>query len=107
MFLSVNELPKIKTDKYHILIAHNPEFVKTYFKYGADLVLSGHFHGGVFRIGKQGILSPYLKFFPKYAYGKYMNKNQCMIVSGGLEDHSIKRIWNPYELVCIDVAPSQ
>ena len=56
-------LPNINTDVYHILLAHNPEFAETYFDYGADLTLSGHVHGGIFRIGKHGLLSPYVSFF--------------------------------------------
>ena len=96
-------LPNINTDVYHILLAHNPEFAETYFDYGADLTLSGHVHGGIFRIGKHGLLSPYVSFFPRYCYGQYTREEKHMIVSGGLEDHHIHRIWNPYEIVCIDI----
>ena len=62
-FLKVDDLPKVNTDAYHILLSHNPEFAETYFDYGADLTLSGHVHGGIFRIGKHGLLSPYVSFF--------------------------------------------
>lgn len=103
-FLKVDDLPKVNTDAYHILLAHNPEFADTYFDYGADLTLSGHVHGGIFRIGKHGLLSPYVSFFPRYCYGQFTREEKHMIVSGGLEDHQIYRIWNPYEIVCIDVA---
>ena len=101
--LKIHELPRINTDAYHILLAHSPEFAETYFDYGADLTLSGHVHGGIFRIGKHGLLSLYVGFFPKYCYGQYSRDKRHMIVSGGLEDHWIHRIWNPYEIVCIDV----
>lgn len=31
---------------FHILLAHNPNYLKTYADWGSDLVLAGHFHGG-------------------------------------------------------------
>ena len=30
-----------------ILLAHNPKYGKTYFEWGADLILSGHYHGAL------------------------------------------------------------
>ncbi|MCR5148063.1 MAG: metallophosphoesterase, partial [Eubacterium sp.] len=35
------------SDDYNILIAHNPEYFESYAEWGADLTLSGHFHGGL------------------------------------------------------------
>ena len=31
---------------FTILLAHNPSYMKEYLAWGADLILSGHFHGG-------------------------------------------------------------
>lgn len=42
---------------FNLLLAHNPEYFINYAKWGADLTLSGHVHGGIVRIGKQ-------EFFP-------------------------------------------
>ena len=36
-----------ETDAYCILMAHHPLYAETYWKWGADLVLSGHLHGGL------------------------------------------------------------
>ena len=33
-------------DEFHILLAHSPLYFKEYVRWGADLVLAGHFHGG-------------------------------------------------------------
>ena len=36
--------------RYSILLAHHPEHIAVYLEYGFDLVLSGHAHGGQWRI---------------------------------------------------------
>ena len=30
-----------------ILLAHNPKYGKPYFEWGADLIMSGHYHGAL------------------------------------------------------------
>ena len=133
-----------RSEQFQILIAHNPEFAETYRNWGADLIISGHYHGGVVRSPFTGraLMSPYGYPFPKYGYGHYLfsasGRVRCdtagagkslmqscggnargnarssfsdadgqeahLIVSGGLGDHSIPlRIFNPHEIVCIDV----
>ena len=91
--------------KYNILIAHNPDYFENYANWGADLVLSGHVHGGIVRLpfGK-GILSPGVRLFPIYDGGVYVN-NQCkMIVSRGLGVHTIPiRLFNPAELIVVEM----
>ena len=48
-----------------ILLAHNPKYGKTYFEWGADLILSGHYHGGVVRLSEHyGLSSPQYLFLP-------------------------------------------
>ncbi len=54
------------------MLAHNPKFFEYYAKWGADLVLSGHVHGGLMRIGKLGFIGPDLHLFPKYSGGTYV-----------------------------------
>ena len=85
-----------ETDCYNILLAHHPRYAKTYFSWGADLTLSGHIHGGVMRLGKQACISPDLRIFPRYGYGKFTQEDQVMVVSGGLGEHTIPfRLFNP------------
>lgn len=90
---------------YTVLLAHNPDFFPEYADWGADLVLSGHVHGGIVRVpiwGK-GLLSPNVRFFPKYDGGVYREKNSTMILSRGLGMHTIPfRLFNPGELIVID-----
>lgn len=83
-FLQVN-LPRINKNEYNILLAHTPFYFEEYEKWGADLTLSGHVHGGIIRLPfVGGLLSPNRKFFPEYDLGKYDKNNSTMIVSKGL-----------------------
>ena len=41
--------------KYEILLAHNPDYFEEYAEWGADLVLSGHVHGGMMRLPVLGM----------------------------------------------------
>lgn len=97
-------LGKIDKKKFNILLAHHPRFAKSYFSWGADLTLSGHIHGGVMRLGKKAVISPDFQIFPKYGYGHFIEKEKHMLISGGLGEHTIPfRIFNPKELLCIDI----
>lgn len=57
---------------YTILLAHHPEFVTDYAHAGADLVFSGHVHGGQFRLPfVGGLYGPGQGIFPTYDAGLY------------------------------------
>lgn len=99
------ELGAPEKDSCNILLAHNPDFFEDYVSYGAELVFSGHVHGGIARIPfiKKGILSPNARFFPKYYQGEYKKEKTTMIVSRGLGSHTIPiRLFNPGDLVIVD-----
>lgn len=89
---------------YNILLAHNPDYFPQYASWGADLVLSGHVHGGIVRIpGWKGVASPNIRFFPKYDGGIFTEGKSTMILSRGLGMHTIPvRLFNPGELIVID-----
>ncbi|MBE5935520.1 MAG: hypothetical protein E7262_06985 [Lachnospiraceae bacterium] len=94
------------SDKYYnILLAHNPMYFKKYAKWGADLVVSGHIHGGIMQlpfIG--GVISPQMVLFPKYSGGLYKEDKATLILSRGLGTHTIRfRFFNPPELVVLHV----
>lgn len=91
---------------YHILLAHNPAYKDAYFRWGADLTLSGHCHGGVVRLGEHcGLISPNMKLFYGFCHGKFKDSSgRCMIVSAGLGEHTVPvRIHNPRELVILEI----
>lgn len=79
-----------------VLLAHNPLIFNAYADWNADLILSGHVHGGVIRlpfIG--GLLSPERKFFPKFTRGLYRSGSSQLYVSAGLGK---LRLFNPPEI---------
>lgn len=92
-----------KKDKYTILLAHNPEYFEAYARWGADVTLSGHVHGGVVKLPVLGgVISPSLRLFPKYDGGKKKGFGKEIIISRGLGVHTIPvRLFNPAELVVL------
>lgn len=92
---------------FTIFMAHRPEYINTYLQYDFNLILSGHAHGGQWRIPGilNGFLAPNQGFFPKYAGGMYEFRDKTFIVSRGLAKEStrIPRIFNPPELVIVDI----
>jgi len=92
---------------FSVLLSHRPELFETYQKYDFDLVLSGHAHGGQWRIPGllNGLYAPHQGLFPQYAGGRYDYKSGTMIVSRGLarESTPVPRIFNRPELVIVDV----
>lgn len=76
----------------NILLAHDPSWFRLYSSWGADMVLSGHVHGGAVRLPfLGGIFSPNRGLFPKYSKGLYQMGNTMLNVSPGLGT-SIERI---------------
>lgn len=104
-------LPRIlgdaREDSFQVLIAHNPVYFEAYAAWGADLVVSGHVHGGIMRLPVLGgVLSPRLTLFPKYDGGRFTCGKSTMLLSRGLGSHTIPlRIFNPGELVVIELLP--
>ncbi len=94
---------------FQLLIAHNPVYFDVYARWGADLVVSGHVHGGIMRLPVLGgVLSPALTLFPKYDGGMFKEDNSTMILSRGLSSHTPPvRIFNPGELIVIDLKPGK
>lgn len=88
----------------NILLAHNPEYFKQYVSWGADLTLSGHYHGGLLRLPViGGFISPRYTLFPKYDFGEYEDNDKKMILSCGLGTHTLPiRIFNPGEISVIN-----
>ena len=97
-------------EKYTILIAHNPDYFPKYADWGADLVLSGHVHGGMVRVpfwGK-GVVSPNVRLFPKYDGGEFTMGKSRMLLSRGLGMHTIPiRLFNPGEILEVELMPDE
>ena len=102
-------LPEKTPGMYTVLLAHNPDYFERYREWGADLVLSGHVHGGVMRLPFfGGVIGTNFRLFPKYDGGLFREDGATMIVSRGLGAHTIPlRIWNPAELVEIVIRKTE
>lgn len=97
-------------DIFNLLLAHRPENAEKYFEYEFDAVLSGHAHGGQFRIPfvLNGLYAPNQGLLPKLAGGMYDFDGRKLIVSRGLSREStrIPRIFNRPELVFVNLIPN-
>ena len=90
-------------DGYKILMCHHPEYYKNHLLgLDFDLILSGHAHGGQWRILGLGIYAPNQGLFPKYTSGIYDGR---LIVSRGVSNSvfPIPRIFNRCEVVHIRI----
>ena len=88
-----------------VVLAHEPQYFARYAGTGVDLVLSGHAHGGQFRLPfVGGIVAPDQGFLPGYTAGEYYMNGTEMIVSRGLGNSVIPvRLFNFPEIVCVDL----
>lgn len=104
-----NQFGEADPTKYQILIAHNPIFMSDYLKWGADLIVSGHMHGGIVRIPFwRGIITPRGGLFPKYSGEMTKIGDSTAVVSKGIGVHTIKiRFLNPAEVVVLHVGDSE
>lgn len=105
----VRKLGEPETNSFRILLAHNPDYFPEYAKWGADLVLAGHLHGGMIRIPwLGGMVSPMFLFFPKYDRGRYEMDGHVMLLSGGLGNHTFKfRVNNLPELLVVELSNTE
>ena len=73
-------------DPFWMLLAHrNDHFEAQYSLLGADLVLSGHGHGGIIRLPfTDGLLSTDRTLFPSYTAGLYEANGSALFVTRGL-----------------------
>ena len=77
--------PLTTSEGFRILLAHRPEEAERYMEAMPDLILSGHAHGGQFRIFGRGLYAPGQGMFPKYTSGAYpLSEKTTLIVSRGI-----------------------
>lgn len=101
---------KIDINKFNLLISHDPLLYNLYSKYGFDMVLSGHLHGGIINIPfVGGLLSPDFTFFPKYYKGVNKIENTNLVISRGLGyGYMIPiRVFNRGEVVIINLMKNE
>ena len=91
--------------EFTILLSHRPELFETYVDHDLDLILSGHAHGGQFRLPfVGGLVAPNQGFFPEYDAGIYTEGNTNMLVSRGIGNSILPlRINNRPEVILIEL----
>jgi len=80
------EIYEAAEDPFWILLAHrNTHFAPQYSLLGADLVLSGHGHGGIIRLPfTDGLISTDRTLLPSYTAGFYEENGSTLFVSRGI-----------------------
>lgn len=104
----INEiLGEADEKELNILLTHHPGYGDSYFQWGADLIFSGHYHGGIVRFNENcGLISTNLRMFPSYCCGVFQKGDRYMAVSPGMGEHTLPlRIHNPRQVLQIDVEP--
>ena len=96
-------LEDVEEEQFTLLLSHRPELFELYCEHYLDLVLSGHVHGGQFRIpGVGGIIGPGQGLLPDYDAGLYSAGDTNMVLSRGLGQSIVPfRINNAPELVLV------
>lgn len=92
-----------KPEHYHVVLSHRPHYTEHYRSSLANLVVSGHAHGGQWRLFRRGIFSPGQGLFPKYTKGLYQLGRTSLVVSPGLMRNHLPRYFNPPTFVIIDI----
>lgn len=99
---SLSHFSYVKED-FTLLLSHRPELFEVYKEEALDLVLTGHAHGGQFRLPLiGGLAAPNQGIFPKYDAGQFSEGDTNMIVSRGIGNSIIPiRFNNPPEIVVV------
>ena len=99
----------VKEDTFTVLLSHRPERIEEYLRLPFDLILSGHAHGGQWRLPGliNGLVAPHQGLFPAYAGGRYEFDSTVFLVSRGLARENIRvpRIFNRPELLVVELTP--
>lgn len=95
--------------RFQILLLHSPLFFDSSSRWGADLTLSGHFHGGTIRLPfLGGVMTPQYHFFLPACAGRFESEGKTMIVSPGLGTHSINiRFNNRPQLIWVQIKKAE
>lgn len=101
------QLTQLHTDSntFTLMLYHRPSYFDVYAQHDVDLVLSGHMHGGQFRLPFfGGLYTPSHGFFPDYDAGLYSSENTTMLVSRGIGNSAFPvRFNNRPEVLLIEL----
>ena len=100
-----NVCSKCTPNYFTILMMHRPEQFRFVEEHAIDLLVSGHAHGGQWRLpGINGLYAPQQGLFPKRAGGVYEMKHGLHLVSRGLAHYwFLPRLLNHREINVIEI----
>ena len=90
---------------FRVLLCHHPEYYPGLLRdAGIDLILSGHAHGGQWRLFGRGLFAPGQGILPRYTSGVHDGR---LVISRGLANtlFPVPRLFNPTELVFVRLEP--
>ena len=92
----------------NVVLSHRPSLMEEYGESGADLVFSGHAHGGQVRMPLIGpLFAPDEGALPDYTAGTYLAGETWVVISRGLGNGTpFPRLWNAPELVVVTMRAS-
>ena len=92
----------------NVVLSHRPSLMEEYEESGADLVFSGHAHGGQVRMPLIGpLFAPDEGALPDYTAGTYLAGETWVVISRGLGNGTpFPRLWNAPELVVVTMRAS-
>lgn len=93
----------LNLDYYNLLLIHSPNNIEELLNGGEDLILSGHTHGGQFRLPLIGpILAPGQGLFPKLDKGLFKVGGSTLYIDSGLGNSLAPiRAFNPVQITNI------
>lgn len=91
---------------FKILLCHHPEYYPRYLRdRDIDIIVSGHAHGGQWKLFGKSIYAPGQGLFPRYVSGVYDNR---LCVGCGMANTVVfPRFFNPVELVLLTLKPAE
>ena len=92
----------VQAPGYKLLLCHHPEYFDRYLRpYDIQMIVSGHAHGGQWRIFGRGVYAPDQHLFPKYTSGVHEGR---LVISRGVANtvHPVPRFFNRREVVVVE-----
>ena len=104
----IKTLSEYRSNNYSILLIHRPTWFDIYKKYNINLVLTGHAHGGQWRVPfVGGVYSSDEGMWPKYTNGIVSENDTKMIINRGVGTQTmIPRLNNRPEIVIVELRNS-
>ncbi len=91
---------------FKILLCHHPEYYPDYLcQTSVDITVSGHAHGGQWRLFGRGVVAPGQPLFPQYTHG--IHDDRLCISAGMSNTVLLPRLFNPREIVFLELIPKE